>query len=568
MGIALLPLAVLSYVQTVAITEVAESRARAAILGETLAAATPLVNIILQAQGTANTLAASMPSHLDDLPACKETVSRVMHRSGGRYSFVGFVPLKGPLLCTSTEVPKDMDLSPWLREHLLDPRPQLTVARQAQISKTSVLNLSVPVQTTGAGLIGFLSISMPHAVLETMTAHQPDTTASPLALMIFDKSGTLLAASTELDAAPPLLPRSQPMRAFAERQGESFLDETNEGKRRAFAVVPLSPGGLFLLGSWPAERLADEGFGIGLPAVTFPLLMWGASLLAAYLAAQSQVLRHIGALRDSIMAFAEGDRSLTPPALAGAALELRDVGDAYEKMTTAIVYNEADLENMVHQKEVLLREVHHRVKNNLQLIASILNMQSREARSDEARAAIQSVQDRVIGLATIHRELYQIPDLSNMRAAELLPHILHHSLKIGAAPGRKFDITIAIDEAIRIAPDQAVPLALFLTEGTTNVLKHAAGGAGNACYIKLQLNREGAGRAVLRLENSLGRSASEPDAPSPLPLSDGFGSKLLTAFAHQLDGTMTRQRRSRSYVLSLDFPLYPQVRSKAPPVAP
>ena len=68
-----------------------------------------------------------------------------------------------------------------------------------------------------------------------------------------------------------------------------------------------------------------------------------------------------------------------------AAVEIRDVGEAYLKMTDTILHDEAELENMVHQREVLLREVHHRVKNNLQLISSIMNMQMRQSHSSEAK---------------------------------------------------------------------------------------------------------------------------------------------------------------------------------------
>lgn len=570
MGAALLPLAVLSYTQTVATQRVAESRARAAILGETLSAATPLVDIILQAQGTATTLAASLPAYVDDPEACDQAMSRIARLSEGRYSFVGFVPRDGHITCSSDPGEHDIGQTPWLARMLADPQPRLSVSRNASISHTSVLNLSVPVRREGA-VIGLMSISMPHDVIQAQSAAQGRGEGSaPLALTTFDEDGMVLTASTGLDQVAATLPASRALGSFVGLRGQSFLDTTITGKRRAFAVVPLAPGGLYVLGSWPAERLDDDSLIGDLPTLTFPLLMWAASLLAAWLAAESQVLRHIRALRDSIKAFTGLDRRVVPLRLSGAATELEEVAEAYQKMTLAILHDEADLQNVIHQKEVLLREVHHRVKNNLQLIASILNMQLRTAHTDEAREAMKSIQERVLSLATIHRELYQTSGLTDIRAAELLPQILRHTARIGAAPGRAFDLDLQVAD-IRLTPDQAVPLALFLTEGTTNALKHAWRGAQDRSRISLRVALRPDGMAEVELRNALqplASGAARADAALLAP-SDGFGGKLLSAFAQQLEGTLERRREAESYLLRLVFPIRPldHAEARTSPVA-
>lgn len=249
-----------------------------------------------------------------------------------------------------------------------------------------------------------------------------------------------------------------------------------------------------------------------------------------------------------------GDRKVKPLRNDHAALELREVGDAYERMTEAILQDEAQLENTIHQKEVLLREVHHRVKNNLQLIASILNMQLRTTRTAEARMAMKSVQERVVSLATIHRELYQTSGLTDIRADELLPRIVHHIMKIGAAPERPFDLDIRIDD-IRLTPDQAVPLGLFLTEGMTNVLNHTWRGQKGPAKVHVGLLRQPDGTAELRIINSL--MPRDPGDAAGLealePVSDGFGSKLLEAFSSQLDGQIDRGRQGDEYHLTVVF---------------
>jgi two-component sensor histidine kinase len=104
----------------------------------------------------------------------------------------------------------------------------------------------------------------------------------------------------------------------------------------------------------------------------------------AWCAAERLVSRYIRRLGRAIRAFASG-AALWATSDGGAPAELREVGQAFLRMTDTILHDEAELEDTVHQREVLLREVHHRVKNNLQLIASIMNMQMRRAKSPRPR---------------------------------------------------------------------------------------------------------------------------------------------------------------------------------------
>ncbi|KQB13840.1 two-component sensor histidine kinase [Rhodobacter capsulatus] len=553
MGAVLTPLAVLSYAQTLATERAAENRLRAAILGETLMAAAPQVDLLMQARGTAVALAASLPQLATDPAACSAYLRHVAEEAGNDYSFLGFVPLDGQIRCASTGAPHDLSASAWLADLRENPRPKLTVNRDGPLSGTSILNLSLPVTDDAGALIGFASVSMPQSEFQARGLAPSGSVGQPLAVVTFDPAGTVLTATNGLEAAARLLPAGHALSDLAGARGESFLDTAPDGERHAFAVVPLWPGELYLLSSWPADALDEPRLLSGWPPFAFPALMWAASLAVAWIAAHSQVLRQIRALRASITAFAEGERRLPPLRLTGAANELRDVAEAYERMTRAVVQDEADLENVIHQKEVLLREVHHRVKNNLQLIASILNMQLRRAKTDEARAAMRNVQERVLSLATIHRELYLTSGQTDIRADELLPRIAAHVLKIGTTPERQFDLDLRIDE-IRLVPDQAVALALFLAEGLDKALKHAWRGPGGTAAVGVSFTRTAEGPVALRVTNTLAPEGAGTDPGPMLPASDGFGEKLLAAFASQLDGSFSRGPEAGQYVLRLSFP--------------
>ncbi|MBZ4023899.1 hypothetical protein CKO11_15710 [Rhodobacter sp. TJ_12] len=554
MGVVLLPLAILSFAQSMASNRLAESRMRAAILGETLMAAAPQIDLLMQARGTAMAMAAGLPQWLKDPETCSAHMRQIANTAEGDYSFVGFVPVDGQVRCTSGAGPHDLTESAWLAGQVANPRPLLHVNRAGPISGTSILNFSLPVRDLSGQLLGFASVSMPHAGFENRGIAATSGGERPLTIVTFDATGEVLTSTTGLDDVARALPATRPLGQFVGQGGQSFLAEAADGRRRAFAVVPLSEGNLYLLASWPADTLDDEGVLSDWPPFAFPFLMWAASLLVAWLAAESQVLRHVRVLHASITAFARGDRRVRPLSMAGAPTELRDVARAHEHMTEAVLHDEAYLENVIHQKEVLLREVHHRVKNNLQLIASILNMQLRRAKSDETRAAMTNVQERVLSLATIHRELYLTSGQTDIRADELLPRIARHILKIGTTRERRFELDLQVED-IRLVPDQAVALALLLTEGLDNVLKHAWRGQRGLAAVRVSLVRQDDGTALFEIVNSLAPAAEVTMSvpPGMVPPSDGFGTRLLAAFAAQLQGRLERGQVDESYRLSLHF---------------
>ncbi len=567
MGLALMPLAFLSYSQTEQTARVAEGRARAAILGETLMAASTQIDAILRGSGIASGLAAAIPELIGNNARCIKALALVQAQSEGAYSFVAFSRLDGVIECASTGQRYEFPDNPFIKKWMADPRPLVDVSLDGPISDTPIVVFSHPVRDALRQVVGFVTLSAPHAGFSAMAdvtippqQNRQAPAPQPLALITFDATGTVLTSSIGLQRAASVLPQNRALTDLVSADVESFFDTAQSGIERAFAVVPLATGRLFVMGSWPSDRLDDALSRESLPSFAFPFLMWVASLLVAWIAAEALVIRHVRSLRDSITTFAHGGRQVLPLHFEGAAREFCDVGEAYQTMTAAIVKDEVALEDTIHQKEVLLREVHHRVKNNLQLIASILNMQLRTAVAPEAREAMRKVQDRVMSLATIHRELYQTSGLADVRADELLPSIVGQIVRIAAAPGRAFEMDSKIDP-IRLTPDQAVPLSLFLTEGMANVIKHGAAGPGLRGKVKLSFVRLPEGMARFVLTNTLASAsqtaARERDTAGMEGISDGFGSQLLQAFARQLEGQMERSVSDGVYSLILTFPLRP-----------
>ena len=135
------------------------------------------------------------------------------------------------------------------------------------------------------------------------------------------------------------------------------------------------------------------------------------------------------------------------------------------------------MEDTIHQKEVLLREVHHRVKNNLQLIASIMSMHLRKARTPETREVIKGLQDRVMSLATIHRELYQTVGVTDVHVDALLGSIARQVCALATGPGRRFETSLSFD-SFEMTPDQVVPLSSAAGRGSDQCPEICAACAG------------------------------------------------------------------------------------------
>ncbi|MCX7646396.1 MAG: sensor histidine kinase [Rhodobacteraceae bacterium] len=554
LSLALAPVGLVAVIQSTQILKEARARAEAALMGHTLRAAAGEIVVIQKAQGAAAALASAMPELMEDPVRCSAVMRGVLAESAV-YSFVGFTRRGGRSDCSSADRELDFSDSPLLAAAEADPRPRLGVNPEAPVSGTSILYAAHPVFGPDGAYAGMVWISIPHRALEGAVARGgPGGGEDGLQISTFDREGQLLTSSAGLEAGAAALPRDRSLKALVGTPPTAFTGLPVSGEaERVFSVVPLIEGELYALGSEPATGSALAALGAAIPPWVLPMLMWVVSLGVAWIATERLVSNPIRRLRNSITSFAGGGRIVGEVDFAGAPLEIREVADAYERMTDTILHDEAELEDMVHQKEVLLREVHHRVKNNLQLIASILNMQIRQARSPEARAMMRTLQDRVMSLATIHRGLYQTSGLADIRADELLPEIVRQVLNLGTGPGRRFEVRTSFDD-LRLTPDQAVPLSLLLTELLTNALKYGGAAAGRMPTLEISLCRSGGSAAVLRVANSVA-----PEGPPAADAAEGtgLGAQLADAFAHQLGGALERSLAEGTFTVTLCFEVTP-----------
>ncbi|MDP4116999.1 MAG: histidine kinase dimerization/phosphoacceptor domain -containing protein, partial [Bacteroidota bacterium] len=146
------------------------------------------------------------------------------------------------------------------------------------------------------------------------------------------------------------------------------------------------------------------------------------------------------------------------------------------------------LENSIEEKTVLLKEVHHRVKNNLQIISSLLNLQAFQIKDENIQAIFKESQNRVLSMALIHEKLYQTNNMSHISFSGYLQELVQNLFRSYAAYDRNIDFELNLIE-VDISIDTSITLGLIVNEIIANSLKHAFKGKSNGT-IFVDLTKE------------------------------------------------------------------------------
>jgi len=189
------------------------------------------------------------------------------------------------------------------------------------------------------------------------------------------------------------------------------------------------------------------------------------------------------------------------------------------------------LEKQNKEKEFLLKEIHHRVKNNLEIVSSLLSLQAAELKDKGAANVMQESQNRVQSMSMIHQKLYQGTTLSAIEMKDYFHNLGSHILDSFGMEDR-IKINYHMNK-IDLDVDTAVPLGLIVNELLTNALKYAFNGQKNGV---IDLKLEQLAKDILHLEISDNGSGKEPRGEIK---GTGFGTQLINLLCHQLNGKMT-----------------------------
>lgn len=206
-----------------------------------------------------------------------------------------------------------------------------------------------------------------------------------------------------------------------------------------------------------------------LAATLLPIFMWLAAAAIGWWVVNRFLIRPLVDLNRQVAAYQPGTLLQTVPNVDHLAAEITMLGDTFREIARDVVSHEAKLADALAHQRTLTREVHHRVKNNLQIIASLINLHSRSAQAPEARAAYASIQRRVDALSVVHRNHYAAAEYSQGIDARALVSELGGALRSHDGDGARFSIRVDCDP-IYIRQDIAVPVAFLITELTEMVM--------------------------------------------------------------------------------------------------
>jgi two-component sensor histidine kinase len=345
------------------------------------------------------------------------------------------------------------------------------------------------------------------------------------------------------------------------RGGEGgFFHMQSAIEERDLALVPLATGKYFSMLSSP--RLAP----IALENVSafgnfaLPLLAWLLALVTAWLATDRLVLRWLDYLRRIAGLYANGKLSVQPlRAKRAAPGEINILADTLEEMAVRVRDRTTRLEIAIMARDAAMKEIHHRVKNNLQIINSLLSLQSRKVKDPAAVAVLDDARARINALSLIHRSLYEHNDIRSVEVQSFFGDLAAQLDQALGAEDQKIRIESSIDEDT-IDADVAVPLALFTTEAVTNAVKHAFPPGrsvhGGRVLVTYRISES---EAVLSIEDDgIGGDTNGG--------SSGLGSTLMLAFAKQVHGTLEEERvRAGGRLVRMRVPRVGGVTGAMPP---
>lgn len=202
-----------------------------------------------------------------------------------------------------------------------------------------------------------------------------------------------------------------------------------------------------------------------------------------------------------------------------------------------------DLTHLLGEKEWLLKEIHHRVKNNLQTVLSLLESQSRKLKG-EASHALHESQNRVYAMSLIHKKLYQSSDVSTINMDDYLRDLVQHLRdSFGSSTPLRFTLGF---EFIELDVSQAVPIGLIVNEAITNAIKYAFHGKSTGGEINVSLTRQPGNKIRLLVADNGGGIANSSGN------TEGLGLKLMRGLTDDIEGEFTIESRG-GVVITVEF---------------
>jgi two-component sensor histidine kinase len=540
---ALLPVAVLSVWQGVDRLSLDQENIRENLRQSAYAAASDEMNVFVSAEQLLRALSSEAEVRLGG-PGCQRRLAGAV-AGLSFFSNLGRVSADGRVLCVAIPPVTSVDATKtsWWKDVVA--RREFTIAGPvfSRSAGRPVLVGVLPLTTPEGAFDGTLNVAIDIAWLDTVQRHKRVAKSAVVAL--FDRTGDVIASNNAEVAKRVFADAPQ-----AKRGPDDLLSATGPNDEAwSFAMAPLIRRDYFVGFAMPSGHLFRFTYVHVAVDLLLPVLMIVLASLAIWLATDRLAVKWIIVLQRMASAYRRGHYAIRPRALLGAPREFRALGETLSSMAQGVQERDKRLRDALEQKGVLIREVHHRVKNNLQIVMSLLSLQSSRLKDRAARDAIEEARTRVNALALVHRMIYELDRDGMVDLKALLTEVveqLHHGFG-GERRGLKLRLSVP---GYGADADMAIPLTLFTIEALTNAYKHGFPEDAKQGTISVSLEQAPSARLRLVIEDD-GRGVEL----AAEPLEQNTGARLMAAFANQVGGQVsTRRREGGGTLVELEFP--------------
>ncbi len=367
---------------------------------------------------------------------------------------ISLIGADGRVRCSAL-APADMDVSqaPWWRAAIKLKDFSISGRILSTVTRTEVLAGVLPLFNDKAEFEGALAIAITASGLDTLLKKDLSPDVGVIALL--EPDGTQVASNAgqvggRLFAGKDLV-------AAQDRLGEAV---DADGTSWRFAVAPLDRHGLLVAIARPTGDLFQWTIFHVVIGFVLPVVMVIFTLVAIWLATDRIVLQWLLYLRRVTAVYAQGHYGFRPSRMNQAPSEFRVLGQAIEDMAMAVRERDGRLRDGLAEKTALVREIHHRIKNSLQVVVSLLSLYGGGVAPGKDRRRFEQLRVRVNTLAVVHRIFYEASEGSEVRVRELLREL---AVLLEGAADR--NVLVAVEAQDTTLPtDFAVPLALMVSE--------------------------------------------------------------------------------------------------------
>jgi two-component sensor histidine kinase len=459
---------------------------------------------------------------------CDAYLARVLDHVAGQYSSIVVTDARGVGRCSN--LPGAIGANFADRDVFRQVRDSGGFALGSPIASRVTANPVVPaalaiVRDGEFGGMCALGISL-HALGEQLASEPAAGAPSDVNLALVDRGGASIAGRPMATRALPVAAR---LAAAIVGGQNAFRDYGQDGTLYDFQVAPV-PGnnGLFVIAALPVTddpRPLLEAWG-GVFALLLALVL---VIGIVWVGADRWCIAPLRQIQEFAARVARGeDIELVQPRPWGP--ELSSVADGVKAMAQAITTRETELRAGLEQRDHMLREIHHRVKNNLQMISSLLNLQAGEIRSPRIRRFFGDAQNRVLALSILHRHLYERSSWALVDFQQFISDLVRQisvTRRRTDQPQPRYHIRAPI---MAVGPDVAIPIGLIVTEAVSSALSRSFEGVA-APDIRIEA-QDKEGQVELIIEDN-GAGAGGTLGPH---VRSGFGLTLIRGLAMQLGG--------------------------------